>query len=57
MEDYRTCCENYLKVEQPTLDRSIFMPVFERFLTGKVSRTTRYAILTCPKAQAAFKAQ
>jgi len=57
MEDYRTCCENYLKVEQPTLNRSIFMPVFERFLTGKVSRTTRYAILTSPKAQAAFKAQ
>ena len=56
LDDYRACCEQYLQAEQPTLQRSVFMPVYERFLNGKVSRTTRYSILTCPKAQATFKA-
>lgn len=57
MDDYRACCERYLNTEQPALDRSVFTPVYERFLTEKVSRTTRYSILTCPQAQAAFRAQ
>lgn len=56
LEDYRDYCARYLSAEQPGLDRSVFDPVFERFLTRKVSRTTRYSIFTDAQAQAAFKA-
>lgn len=55
LEAYRALCERYLMEAQPNLQRATFDPVFERFLTHKVSRTTRYSILTNPKAQAAFK--
>lgn len=54
LDDYRACCEGYLQAEQPGLDRKMFDPVFERFLTGRVSRSTRYSILTSAKAQAEF---
>lgn len=53
--DYLEYCEQYLRTEQPALNREVFKPVFERFITRKVSRTTRYSILTCSKAQAEFK--
>ncbi|MFJ4348435.1 lipopolysaccharide kinase InaA family protein [Pseudomonas sp. NPDC089401] len=56
IEDYRAYCEAYLNAEQPNLDRSVFTPVFERFISHKVSRTTRYSILTCEQAQAEFRA-
>ncbi|CAM4017426.1 Unusual protein kinase [Pseudomonas reidholzensis] len=56
LEDYRRACQAYLDAEQPGLDKAVFGPVFERFLTTKVSRTTRYSILTCAQAQQAFKA-
>nr|WP_241667611.1 hypothetical protein [Pseudomonas caspiana] len=32
----------------------VFQAVYERFRDRDVSRSTRYRILTCPKAQAAF---
>ncbi len=54
LDDYRACCEGYLQAEQPGLDRQMFDPVFERFLTGRVSRSTRYSILTSANAQAEF---
>jgi len=54
LDDYRACCERYLLAEQPGLDRQMFDPVFERFLTGRVSRSTRYSILTSANAQAEF---
>ncbi len=52
--DYRACCEAYLQAEQPGLDRQMFDPVFERFLTKSVSRTTRYSILNSAQAQVEF---
>ncbi|MCQ2994100.1 phosphotransferase [Pseudomonas syringae] len=55
LEDYRTLCERYLRDEQPNLERAVFDPVFERFLTKKVSRTTRYSILTSARHQAKFR--
>ncbi|PTQ72212.1 lipopolysaccharide kinase InaA family protein [Pseudomonas sp. GV071] len=54
MDDYRACCEAYLSEEQAGLDRQMFDPVFERFLSGRVSRSTRYSILTSAQAQAEF---
>ncbi|SDY80327.1 lipopolysaccharide kinase InaA family protein [Pseudomonas sp. NFIX28] len=53
-EDYDRLCEAYLNAQQPNLDRRIFQPVYQRFRDEKVSRTTRYSILTCARAQAAF---
>ena len=55
LEDYRKCCEAYLKFEQPNLDWGVYTPVFERFVFRKVSRTTRYSILTSADAQMEFK--
>ena len=54
VEDYNACCERYLKHQHPALNREVFQAVYERFRDRGVSRTTRYRILTCPKAQAAF---
>ncbi|MGE7956677.1 phosphotransferase family protein [Pseudomonas sp. NPDC089530] len=53
-QDYDRLCETYLNAEHPNLDRRVFQPVYQRFRDEKVSRTTRYSILTCPRAQAAF---
>lgn len=55
LHDYDRLCERYLNEEQPHLDRSVFLPVYRRFRDEKVSRTTRYSILTCAKAQRAFQ--
>ncbi|MCI8210618.1 protein kinase [Pseudomonas sp. S25] len=55
LEDYRALCERYLLDEQPGLDRAVFLPVFERFLTKKVSRSTRYSIFTSASHQTAFR--
>ncbi|WP_095129049.1 AarF/UbiB family protein [Pseudomonas sp. Irchel s3h14] len=54
VEHYNTCCERYLKHQHPQLNREVFQAVYERFRDRGVSRSTRYRILTCPKAQAAF---
>ena len=40
--------------QHPQLNREVFQAVYERFRDRGVSRSTRYRILTCPKAQAAF---
>jgi len=56
LDDYRAYSEAYLAATQPHLNRAVFEPVFERFLTDKVSRTTRYSILTSAPAQLAVKA-
>lgn len=53
--DYRAYCASYLVAEQPGVNRAVFEPIFERFVSKKVSRTTRYSIFTDAKAQAAFK--
>jgi serine/threonine protein kinase len=54
MEDYNACCERYLTHQHPALNRDVFQAVYERFRDRDVSRSTRYRILTCPKAQAEF---
>ncbi|MEB6592001.1 MULTISPECIES: AarF/UbiB family protein [Pseudomonas] len=56
VSDYRVYCEAYLESGQSGLNRAVFNPVFERFISSKVSRTTRYSILTSEKAQAEFLA-
>nr|WP_314876118.1 hypothetical protein [uncultured Pseudomonas sp.] len=56
LDAYREYSQAYIAATQPQLDRAVFEPVFERFLTDKVSRTTRYSILTSAPAQLAFKA-
>ncbi|TPG82591.1 protein kinase [Pseudomonas mandelii] len=53
VEHYNACCERYLKHQHPALNRAVFQAVYERFRDRDVSRSTRYRILTCPKAQAA----
>lgn len=55
LQDYRAYCASYLAAEQPDLKRAVFDPIFERFVSKKVSRTTRYSIFTDAKALAAFK--
>ena len=54
VEHYNACCERYLKDQHPDVNRDVFQVVYERFRDRGVSRSTRYRILTCPKAQAEF---
>lgn len=54
-QDYDRLCQAYLNAEQPNLDRTVFQPVYQRFRDQTVSRSTRYRILTCARAQAAFQ--
>jgi serine/threonine protein kinase len=54
LEDYDACCERYLSMAHPTVNREIFQPVYARFRDSGVSRTTRYRILTCARSQGEF---
>lgn len=53
-EDYHRLSSEYLQSAHPQLDRSIFEPVYYRFRDHKVSRRTRYAVMTSASSQRAF---
>lgn len=54
LADYDACCEHYLAMAHPTVNREIFQPVYTRFRDSGVSRSTRYRILTCARSQGEF---
>ncbi|MDG1580053.1 phosphotransferase [Pseudomonas sp. GOM6] len=53
-ERYDAVSRDYLQTAHPQLDQRTFSTIYLRFRDHKVSRRTRYAILTSQRAQEAF---
>lgn len=54
-DDYHRVSNRYLERAHPTLDRQVFEPVYHQFRDHKVSRHTRYSVMTSTAAQNAFR--